>query len=298
MSSWKHDDLANDLAAHLRGASDRMVWTDMQLGPVGSPRPDVYTVPCSFAKFRPIAYEIKISVADFRRDVTAGKWMSYLKYASGVIFCVPAGLIKKEDVPAGCGLMTRGETGWRALKGPTLKPVETLPRDAWIKLLIDGIGRIGDQVRVDLRGDIENEWALNQRVRAKLGNLVGQAIVDNADASDRLARETARLGRAAEDARKEYQAIVDGAKDRARQESAQVDAARNELARALGLEAGAGTWEIAAAARAASARLDADSEIERLRSQVRSIDKALKRALAPMPVIAGGEAVQESSDLI
>ncbi|WP_155772611.1 hypothetical protein [Burkholderia vietnamiensis] len=32
--NWNHDDLAGDLAAHLRGASDRLVWTDMQLEPI------------------------------------------------------------------------------------------------------------------------------------------------------------------------------------------------------------------------------------------------------------------------
>ena len=31
--TWRHDELADDLAAHLRGGTDRMVWTDMQLGP-------------------------------------------------------------------------------------------------------------------------------------------------------------------------------------------------------------------------------------------------------------------------
>ena len=104
-TTWKHDELARDLAQHLREKSDRLVWTDMQLGPAGSPRPDVYSLPCSFTRFMPIAYECKISVADFRRDVTAGKWTSYMQFAAGVIFAAPAGLVGKDDLPA-CLLYT------------------------------------------------------------------------------------------------------------------------------------------------------------------------------------------------
>lgn len=283
--NWKHDDLANDLAAHLRGASDRMVWTDMQLGPSGSPRPDVYTVPCSFAKFRPVAYEIKISVSDFRRDVVAGKWMSYLKYASGVIFCVPAGLIKKEDVPAGCGLMTRGETGWRTVKGPTLKSVDTLPRDAWLKLLIDGVARIHNDTDKRLRQGIENDWIREQRLRAKLGDTVANALRDSMLGTHDLAMANERLKHATEDARKRYTEIVSHAEERARKESTQIDAARHELARALGLSADANVWDIVHAARNAAARLEADAEIVRLKTQLDTIDRAIKRSLEPLPAL-------------
>ena len=86
---WQHNDLMHDLAEHLRSNSDRMVWTDMQLGPVGSPRPDVFTVNKSYTQPRPLSYEIKISRADFRSDVTSGKWQKYLDYSAGVIFAPP-----------------------------------------------------------------------------------------------------------------------------------------------------------------------------------------------------------------
>ncbi|KVE11184.1 hypothetical protein [Burkholderia vietnamiensis] len=284
--NWNHDDLARDLAAHLRGASHRLVWTDMQLGPAGSPRPDVYTVPCSFARFQPVAYECKISVADFRRDVTAGKWTSYLRFAAGVIFAAPAGLLKKEDVPAGCGLIVRGPDGWRSLKGPTLKNMENLPRDAWIKLIIDGMARLADQNHEQLRADLCNEWTLEKKLRARLGDVVADAVRDQLHAERRLKTATERLENLAEEAENERRLILDRAKEHAQRDAAQVDAARIELARVLGLPASAGAWEIASACKQAVRRVSIDSEVKRLRQQLERIQVAIESAGEPLPHIA------------
>ncbi|WP_175878876.1 hypothetical protein [Burkholderia sp. BCC0097] len=284
--TWAHDDLAKDLAAHLRGASDRLVWTDMQLGPVGSPRPDVYTVPCSFARFQPVAYECKISVADFRRDVTAGKWTSYLRFAAGVIFAAPAGLLKKEDIPAGCGLIVRGPDGWRSLKGPTLKNMENLPRDAWIKLIIDGMARLAEQGREQLRAGLCNEWTLEKKLRARLGDLVADAVRDQLNAERRLKAATERLENLAEEAENERRLILDRAKEHAQRDAAQIDSARGELARALGLPASAGAWEIASACKQAVRRVSIDSEVNRLRQQLERIQVAIESAAEPLPHIA------------
>ena len=138
---WEHDALMHDLAGSML-APDRMVWRDLQLGPHGSPRPDVLTIMKSFANPQITAYECKISVADFRSDATSGKWQKYLQYAGAVIFAAPAGLISKDDVPAHCGLIQRHETSWRLAKKPVRNPVE-LPQEAALKLLIDGVSREG-----------------------------------------------------------------------------------------------------------------------------------------------------------
>ena len=289
-STWKHDDLAHDLASHLRGASDRLVWTDMQLGPSGSPRPDVYTVPCTYSRFVPVAYEVKISVADFRRDITAGKWSSYLKFAAGVIFCVPAGLIRKEDVPTGCGLMIRSDKIWRTVKGPTLKPVDNLPRDAWMKLLMDGVSRIRNDADDRIRAQLTNEWRVEQRIRERLGDVVADAVQAHTGASRALEYATDRLRTAAAEADTEYRRIVDGARDRAKRDSETIDAGRRELAGALGLSADAAPYEIAGAAREAARRLDADAELQRLRKQLGTIQQALQVASAQWPAIAQGAA--------
>lgn len=178
---WKHDELADDLAAHLRGATDRMVWTNMQMGPSGSPRPDVYTMPKSYSKPIPMTYEVKISVSDFRSDVTSGKWQSYLAFSAGVIFAVPAGLIDKDDVPKACGLIFRHDNTWRAVKKPVLQHVE-LNRDHWMKLLIDGVDRCQAP---EHRMRQANAYAIALTKRKELGELVAAAIQNAEGMSER-----------------------------------------------------------------------------------------------------------------
>lgn len=138
-----HDELAADLAAHVRGAGEWMTWCDLQLGASGSVRPDVYAIAKTYSRLHAVAYECKISRADFRSDVTKAKWQAYLKYATAVTFAVPAGLIEKAEVPPTCGLIVRHENVWRHVRRPTHQPMPELPRETWLKLLMDGVHREG-----------------------------------------------------------------------------------------------------------------------------------------------------------
>jgi hypothetical protein len=150
-----------------------MVWCDMQLGPSGSPRPDVYALDKSFAHPRAITYECKVSVADFRADVTAGKWQSYLGFSSGVYFAAPAGMLRKEDVPKGCGLIVRGDEGWRTLRAPTLQAFR-LTADVCMKLLIDGRAQeVGPTIKAERR-----HYGATAAIAKKWGKETAQILAD------------------------------------------------------------------------------------------------------------------------
>lgn len=283
---WGHDELATDLANHLRANTAIMAWENMQLGPAGSPRPDVYAVTKSFARFAPIAYEAKISTADFRRDVTAGKWQSYLQFAAGVVFAAPAGLITKADIPPGCGLILRHESGWRVAKGPTLANVGNLPRDAWLKLLMDGIDREVARHHVRSRGE-GAAWQMESKLRVKLGgdvaSLVRQAQVGadqlkRAIAADNTAREEIQAG-TSEFLNREIQWRRD-ALDR---EAARLGEAQADLARALGLSTDAKVADLATALRQAARRIESDAEVARLRDFFTRVHSMSKEASAPVP---------------
>ena len=281
---WKHNDLAHDLANTLR-AGDRVVWEDMQLGPSGSPRPDVYTVPKSYANFRPIAYEVKISVSDFRRDVTAGKWQSYLRYASGVVFAVPAGLIDKRDIPNGCGLMIRGEAGWRMVKGPTLSRVENLPLEAWLKLFIDGFGRCDKPITARSA----DGWIYSVTARRILGERVARLLADVKGAESCLSYELQRLEEKRRTAFEDQRRLEEEIRKRASLVSHEIDGVRRELAEALGLKGDASTWEIRRAAGEAADRLGTDAEATRLSRILERIRGELASAEKDLPPIARGD---------
>ncbi|WP_211109549.1 MmcB family DNA repair protein [Azospirillum tabaci] len=185
---WKHDALADDLAAHLAG--DRLIFTNMQLGPSGSVRPDVYAIPMVYSRFTPLAYECKVSVADFRADVTSGKWQSYLPYASQVIFAVPVGLVGKDAIPPGCGLMVRGPNGWRTLKAPTLRPIENLPLEVWQKLLFDALGRLEERRRLQPR--IAHDWKARDVLAREVGKDVA-AVFQRREEIAKAAEEIFKL---------------------------------------------------------------------------------------------------------
>lgn len=224
-----HDELAADLAAHLRANGDVCVWTDMQMGPVGSPRPDVYVLPKEYRGFHPLSYEVKVSVQDFRADTTRAKWQSYLPFSAGVVFACPAGLLKAADVPTGCGLIERGATGWRHKKRPTLRHVENLPIKVWQKLVIDGVERAHGAARVRA----QTEWTMTQAVKRRLGERVAKILADQDAAESMAAYMTQRLA----DDRVRHEQDLARAKERAEELMRDsLDPQLKLLAEALGVQ--------------------------------------------------------------
>jgi hypothetical protein len=270
MTQWKHNDLQYDLAEHLRSSGDRVIWENMQLGPSGSARPDVYSMPKSYSKFYPLAYEIKISTSDFRRDVTSGKWQSYLKFAAGVIFAVPAGLVTKDDVPKGCGLIVRHENVWRMAKGPTLLHIESLPHEVWMKLMIDGINRAarGNEPRTLHKYEVERQ------VRQKYGEEIGLALSD----MNRAVEHLRYMQHRAEATASEIERIRSDAIKNAERESVLIDGARHDLCRALGIPEDSSCYTISSRCFELARRLNENEEITRLRKLFDRIQESVASA--------------------
>ena len=107
-------DLCEDLARSLQGAG-WMAWANQPLGSVqlnNVPIADVVAVPRSFTGLLVRIYEVKISRDDFWQDVNKGKFTRYLPHCNQLFFAVPAGMIQKNELPEGCGLVTFGPKGW------------------------------------------------------------------------------------------------------------------------------------------------------------------------------------------
>jgi hypothetical protein len=226
-----HDELQNDLAAHLRGAGDRMVWTNTQLGPSGSPRPDVFTVNKSFARFRADCYEIKVSTSDLRHDVTSGKWQSYRKFGHAVWFAFPRGMVPMELIPKECGIILRGET-WRASRKPVPQVLDTLPRDAWLKLLMADMQDTEPQPRSMC------QWKAEEIIRQKWGAEIGELFRDRRSSEYRYEKATERLKASAAAIEEEVKRSRESALQIAKGREERLNEALIELGHQLGLKAG------------------------------------------------------------
>lgn len=103
-----HNMIIYDLQSYL-SAKGSMVFDDIEIKTqYGVSRPDVFSIErtLTIEKMKPTAYEIKHSRADFLSDMKKpSKWKSYLEMAERLYYVCPDGLIKKEEVPAECGLI-------------------------------------------------------------------------------------------------------------------------------------------------------------------------------------------------
>lgn len=265
--SWQHDALANDLAEHLLDNRKRMVWTNLQLGPHGSARPDVFTIDKSFAHPNPRAYEIKISVSDFRSDVTSGKWQSYLGYAQAVTFAVPHGLIAKAEVPQGCGLMVRSERGWSTQRRPTLGVLQQIPEEALLKLLIDGSDREFRAYRTQQASD----FAVRRQACSTVAAEVAEFLLDRE-------RATARSQSLQESARRQLEEAKESVRREVAHANEHAEAVLKEVRAAFGIEQEKEGWSLRIALRQRLARIDRDGEVAHLRAALRKAKASLEEA--------------------
>jgi hypothetical protein len=228
---WNHNELMEDLASHLK-APARMVWLDLQLGPSGSPRPDVFTLAKSLVRPRPTAYEVKISREDFRRDVTACKWSSYLEYAHSVVFAVPTGLIDKREVPEQCGLIVRHENVWRLAKAATINP-RPIAQEALLKLIIDGVEREGPAVR-------QKYWDAYDRQRQfakKFGAEAARWVADAAGIQERVSAAEERARTIIQHAEQESKRLIENT-------AKEMPDRWKDLLGVLGLDDAATRWDV------------------------------------------------------
>lgn len=230
-----HDQLQENLASHLRAGTDRMVWTNTQLGPVGSPRPDVFTVNKSFSRFRADAYEIKVSVSDLRSDVTSGKWQSYRKFGHCVWFAFPRGMVPLDLIPKECGVILRSDAGWRAARKPVAQVLDTLPRDAWLKLLMD-LHQTDFSGRVKEPRQVSGYYRGAEIVRKRLGDKIGRLFSDVDSAESMLQHRKESLDRelaTIEEQKERHRKMLDA--DAARTAMA-LDEGMRALGNALGIK--------------------------------------------------------------
>lgn len=271
---WTHDALMNDLAGYLRGP-DTMVWCDMQLGPSGSPRPDVFTLRKSYSKPMPTAFECKVSRSDLRSDTTSGKWQSYLAYAGSVTFAVPDGLCTVADIPTGCGLIVRKNEVWRYARRATIQNVRP-PFDMCMKMLIDGVSRVSKPI--DPRPRPAELWKENERVRKKFGEAVAKCARDLASAQMSALDEQALRSEAWKRVDREAAAHKEYLISQAKAQAAEFEAIRIEICQWLELDADTSKYAVQRAISALRAECVADERVDAVETKLANARRALASA--------------------
>lgn len=276
MSQWGHNPLAEDLAAHLWAGGEHLTWLNFAPDGMSSARPDVYAIR-RFGFDRPdiISYEVKVSVADLRSDLTSGKWQKYHKFSSGVTFAVPQGLCTKADIPDGCGLIVRSGTGWRHTRKPTLQRV-AIDTGTALRLINTRPHRSKGPVNGH---DAGRSWAVSQAERVavtnalraigkRFGQEVSAVVAARVRGEDLAAKTRVEMEKEREHAKAEIRAIWD------------------DLAESVGLPKGTSVWNIQAAVRAVRNRISEASEVVALREQLHAVELAVGKARLPIDKVS------------
>ncbi|WP_394658791.1 MmcB family DNA repair protein [uncultured Novosphingobium sp.] len=140
------------LAALVAGAGDAIFATELAMSG-GDRRCDFWTIsPNGSAGFKAVAYEIKISRADFRRD-HAFKQREARLYSDQFYYVTPAGLVRREEVPEWAGLI---EFDGTLLKRVVNAPLRDKDGPTWqfVVSLIRNSGKVNrdtDLLKIRLR---------------------------------------------------------------------------------------------------------------------------------------------------
>lgn len=266
VKTWKHDELAHDLAKWLKSGAEHWCWENSALGEWGGPRPDVM----AYRRFRyntPVirAYEAKISRADLLADLRAEKWRSYLEHCMSVTFVMPSGLCKKDEIPVECGVMFRSGRGWRS---------ERRPQDIGTNCSVIAMAKLLTMHPIGLpQTDIpkyrQDGWqskareAFTRDMGERFGREVAGYFSAVARGTDPVADAKAKAEKIKADARAEAEAIR---------------AALAPVLDALGIAPDAKEWSLASEIRRRAKLLSTDGQLTAVRENLAMLRRALDAA--------------------
>jgi hypothetical protein len=216
----------------------------------GCRRLDGWALVSTWSPVTTIGYEIKDARSDFLRD---DKWPAYLPYCHLFYFVCPRGVIAKEEVPEGCGLIYAGARLLTTIKAPRHEPQARALNDLMTYVLMSRVSIKANMYEqaADSGADYWRGWLERRDDHELLGRSV----------SAELQRRVAAAEDEARGARRERQAV---------------DNLVQELeARGLSLNDGRERWN----ARRAVDRLLREESGDRVVDSLRSSHEALGRLI-------------------
>jgi|GEM_PF-7089686 len=170
-----------------------------------------------------------------------------------------------------------------------MRPIDTLPRDAWVKLVIDGIRRETERTRLSMRSApvYVHETRLARRHGEEIARLVSQAYSAKTRLESAIEQQEKRRGEVFQQTEQEAR----WHRESMERQAESLTRAQAELAEVLGLSADATVNQLTRAINEASYRLAHDSEIQRLRGIFMNMEKMLAKANTKLP----GESATEDA---
>lgn len=120
-------DVSSALQAYLEGHKSKYQNTWIAIPEFSTPgvrngRLDMVAIRTTYQVQEIRGFEIKVSRSDFFNDVESGKYTKYLNVCHSLYFVVPSGLVKKTDVPDGCGLLSWNGNAFTSVLRATRNP--------------------------------------------------------------------------------------------------------------------------------------------------------------------------------
>jgi len=178
--TWKHDELAEDLAV----AKGGIPFLNVCLGSAWlkkrgekTPRADLLMCRPSYKRFIISIFEIKVTRSDFLSDIRSAKWREYLNHCDRFYFATLKDIVSVEDIPSEAGLVLRGEKGWYTKK-PSPMTGTVIDTNTLKSIIFAKQRRSAREKRLDDIQDMRDYWRrydFNGRLKAArvLGNKVG-----------------------------------------------------------------------------------------------------------------------------
>lgn len=95
---------------------------------------DVVRIRPSYTRFCVDIFEVKVKRADFLKEIRTAKWKGYLEHCHRLYFASLSGVIDKKEIPDECGLIVRGQKGWKTIKLAKKRDLE-IPAETLLSLL-------------------------------------------------------------------------------------------------------------------------------------------------------------------
>lgn len=162
----------------------------------GARRLDGWALRSTWSPVTTVGYEVKVSRSDFVRD---DKWPDYLPCCHLLYFVSPPGVISKDEVPEGCGLIHAGARLVTRVKAPRREPHPEALVDLMTYVLMSRVQIVANmwEAGPSGRGNLAfwRQWLEERGERADLGRSVSRQLhreLDKARLAQRAAEQVAQ----------------------------------------------------------------------------------------------------------